>query len=143
MLYGVMSSTSGIDRASRLYRSTHPSRYLIFTLVISVGGFLNGYDTGAIGAITTMPQFTMVFGELSPILRGFIVSFLLLMCATPGFFAGQLADRFGHLRVVSVGALTFCVGSALEGGSINICMLLVGRALAGIGEGLWLTNVSI
>lgn len=90
-----------------------------------------------------MPQFAMVFGELSPILRGFTVSFLLLMGATPGFFAGQLADRFGHLRVVSVGALIFCVGSALEGGSINLSMLLVGRALAGIGEGLWLTNVSM
>ena len=90
-----------------------------------------------------MPQFALVFGELSSIMRGFTVSFLLLMGATPAFFAGQLADHFGHLRVVSIGASIFCVGSVLEGGSINLSMLLVGRALAGIGEGLWLTNVSM
>ena len=90
-----------------------------------------------------MPRFAHVLGELSPIMRGFTVSFLLLMGAAPAFFAGQLADRFGRLRVVSVGAVVFCVGSALEGGSINPAMLLVGRALAGIDEGLWLTNVSM
>jgi len=101
------------------------------------------YDTGSIGAITTMPQFAQVFGEFSPLMQGFTVSFLLLMGAPPAFFAGQLADRFGHLRVVLVGASIFCVGSALEGGAVHLPMLLVGRALAGLGEGLWLTNVSM
>jgi len=39
------------------------------------------------------------------------------MGATPGFFAGQLAGPLRVIFVVSVGALIFCVGSALEGGS--------------------------
>ena len=90
-----------------------------------------------------MSQFARVFGELTPIARGFVVSFLLFMGAFPAFFAGQLADRFGHLRIVLVGALVFCVGSALQGGAIDLPMLLVGRAFAGLGEGLWLTNVSM
>ena len=89
-----------------------------------------------------MPQFATVFGELSSIMRGFTVSFLLLMGAVPAFFAGQLADRQGHLRVVLCGAAIFCVGAALQGGATNMPMLLVGRAFAGFGEGLWLTNVS-
>lgn len=82
-----------------------------------------------------MSQFAKVFGEFSPILRGFTVSFLLLMGAFPAFFAGQLADHFGHLRIVLVGASVFCVGCTLEAGAINLPMLLVGRALAGLGEG--------
>lgn len=90
-----------------------------------------------------MPQFARTFGELSSIMRGFTVSFLLLMGAVPAFFAGQLADRFGHLRIVLVGALVFCLGSALQGGARNLPMLLIGRAFAGLGEGLWLTNVSM
>ena len=52
-----------------------------------------------------MPQFAKVIGELSSTMRGFTVSFLLLLAAFPALFAGQLADRFGHLRIVLVGAL--------------------------------------
>jgi MFS family permease len=90
-----------------------------------------------------MPQFANVFGEFSSTMRGFTVSFLLLMGATPALFAGQLADRFGQLRIVLIGASIFCVGCVLQGGVVNLQMLLVGRALAGVGEGLWLTNVSM
>ena len=90
-----------------------------------------------------MPQFAQVFGEITPKMRGFTVSFLLLMGAVPAFFAGQLADKYGHLRVVLAGASVFCVGSALQAGAMDMPMLLVGRALAGLGEGLWLTNVSM
>lgn len=90
-----------------------------------------------------MPQFAKVIGELSSTMRGFTVSFLLLLAAFPALFAGQLADRFSHLRIVLVGALVFCVGSVLQGGAVGLPMLLVGRALAGLGEGLWLTNVSM
>ena len=90
-----------------------------------------------------MPQFAQVFGVMSSEMRGFTVSFLLLMGAVPAFFAGQLADRFGYLRIVLAGASVFCVGSALQASAMNMPMLLVGRALAGLGEGLWLTNVSM
>lgn len=76
-------------------------------------------------------------------MRGFTVSFLLLMGAVPAFFAGQLADRFGQLRIVLVGASVFCVGCTLQAAAMNLSTLLVGRALAGLGEGLWLTNVSM
>jgi len=90
-----------------------------------------------------MPSFTYTFGVLSPSMRGFTVSFLMLMGAVPAFFAGQLADHYGHLRVVMAGALVFTLGAALEGGASKLAMFLVGRALAGLGEGLWLTNVSV
>ena len=90
-----------------------------------------------------MPQFAQVFGELSSDMRGFTVSFLLLTGAVPAFFAGQLADKFGHLRIVLAGASVFCVGSTLQASAMDMPMLLVGRAFAGLGEGLWLTNVSM
>ena len=90
-----------------------------------------------------MPQFSRLFGQLSFVMRGFTISFLMLMGATPAFFARQLANRFGHLRIVLLGAAFFCVGSALQGSAKHLPLLLVGRALAGLGEGLRLTNVSI
>lgn len=65
--------------------------------------------------------------------------------AIPGIFAGQLADRFGQLSVVCAGALVFTLGTAMEGESGKLGVFLAGRALAGLGEGLWLwlSNVSV
>ncbi|KAI5195959.1 general substrate transporter [Aureobasidium subglaciale] len=122
---------------------SRPPGYVLAAITISLGGFLNGYDTGSIGAVTEMPYFASSIGELSPFLRGFTVSLIMLAGAFPSFFAGQLADRFGGLAVVAAGALVFTVGAALEGSANKLAMFLVGRALCGIGEGLWLSNVSV
>ncbi|KAI5261999.1 general substrate transporter [Aureobasidium subglaciale] len=122
---------------------SRPPGYVLSAITISLGGFLNGYDTGSIGAVTEMPYFASSIGELSPFLRGFTVSLIMLTGAFPSFFAGQLADRFGGLAVVAAGALVFTVGAALEGSANKLAMFLVGRALCGIGEGLWLSNVSV
>ncbi|KAI5241010.1 general substrate transporter [Aureobasidium subglaciale] len=122
---------------------SRPPGYVLSAITISLGGFLNGYDTGSIGAVTEMPYFASSIGELSPFLRGFTVSLIMLTGAFPSFFAGQLADRFGGLAVVAAGALVFTIGAALEGSANKLAMFLVGRALCGIGEGLWLSNVSV
>ncbi len=76
-------------------------------------------------------------------MRGFTVSLIMLAGAFPAFFAGQLADRFGRLRITMAGALLFVVGAALEGGAYDFPMFLVGRALCGLGEGMWLSNVTV
>lgn len=47
--------------------------YILACMAVSLGGFLNGFDTGSIGAITDMEQFAATFGELSPLIRGFTV----------------------------------------------------------------------
>lgn len=67
----------------------------------------------------------------------------MLTGAVPSFFAGQLADRFGRLSVVSFGALVFLVGAILQGAANKLAMLLVGRALGGLGEGLWISCISV
>lgn len=90
-----------------------------------------------------MPHFEATIGTLTPVVRGFIVSFLMLMGAVPAFFAGQLADRYGQLHVIMVGSMIFTVGAILQGAASALPMLLVGRALAGLGEGIWLSNVSV
>lgn len=90
-----------------------------------------------------MPHFQQIFGVLSPTIRGFTVSFLMLTAAIPSVFAGHLADHFGRLKIVMAGAIVFTIGTALEAGSSALAMLLVGRALAGFGEGLYLGNLNV
>ena len=93
--------------------------------------------------MTTMPYFEKTFGPVSPIMRGFIISLIMITGAVPSFFAGQLCDRYGQLRAVLIGALIFVIGAALEAGASKLSMLLVGRAFGGIGQGLWLSNISL
>ena len=89
-----------------------------------------------------MPQFAESFGDLSSTKRGFIVSLLLLTGAIPAVVAGQLANRFGHLRIILAGLSIFSIGCALQSGATGLPDLLIGRSLAGLGIGLLLTNVS-
>ncbi|KAI1766319.1 general substrate transporter [Hypoxylon sp. FL1150] len=138
-----MKTVAKITTRRLLHRICRPRRYFLAALYISMGGFLNGYDTGSIGSITEMPYFQRTIGILSPSMRGLTVSFLLLAGALPSLFAGLLADRFGHLRIVLSGALFFTVGAGLEAGAVNLAMLLVGRAMVGAGEGLYLGNLNV
>ncbi|KAK8211363.1 hypothetical protein M8818_003330 [Zalaria obscura] len=124
-------------------KAIHPPGYVVASAFMSIGGFLNGHDTGCIGAVTEMPFFTSTFGALSPSLRGFTVSILMLAGAIPSFFAGQLADRFGRLAVIATGALVFLLGAVLQGAAFHLPMFIVGRAFSGLGEGLWMAAVSV
>lgn len=90
-----------------------------------------------------MPQFLDTFGHLTPFMRGFSVSLLLLMGTAPSLFAGYLSDAYGRLSVTGLGASIFLVGVVLEGAASKLPMFLVGRSLAGIGEGFWLGCVTV
>lgn len=117
--------------------------YVLASVTVSLGGLLNGYDTGSIGAVTTMSRFTQSIGPLSPSLLGFTVSLIMLTGAVPSVFAGQLADRFGRIKIILAGAVLLGIGTILQGTANGLPQFLVGRALAGLGEGVYLSNVSV
>ncbi|KAK4982902.1 hypothetical protein LTR50_007528 [Elasticomyces elasticus] len=76
-------------------------------------------------------------------MRGFTVSLLMLMGTFPALISGQLADKHGRLHVTMVGVTLFVVGAVLQGAAYRMPMFLVGRALCGLGEGTWLSCVSV
>lgn len=117
--------------------------YVVASMAISLAGLLNGLDTGSIGAITAMSQFRDSVGHLSPSLVGFTVSLIMLTGTIPSVFAGHVADRFGRLKVVLAGAIVFLIGVILQGTSSTLPQFLFGRALAGSGQGIFLSNVSV
>lgn len=124
-------------------RPKAPPRYVLASLAVSLGGLINGYDTGSIGAVITMNQFAVSMGRLSPTMVGFTVSLVMLGGAVPSLFAGSLADSYGRLRAISSGAVLFGVGALLQGTATGLPQLLLGRALAGLGEGVYLSNMAV
>lgn len=76
-------------------------------------------------------------------MRGFAVSLILLAGTIPSVFAGQIADRYGRLPVICLGACVFAVGTICEAAAAQLPVLLLGRVLGGLGEGIWLSNVTV
>lgn len=90
-----------------------------------------------------MDQFTDTFGHVTPTLHGLIVSSILISGALSSFMAGHLADSVGRPLGMSIGAIVFCAGAALEAGSIHLAMLFIGRLITGVGEGLFLSTTVV
>ncbi|KAF3935282.1 hypothetical protein ABW19_dt0205016 [Dactylella cylindrospora] len=128
-----------------------PPPYIWYALFVSQAGLLFGFDTGSIGPITVMNQFIDDFGHISPTMHGVIISMILLTAAISSVFAGHLADKISRTYTTCLGAGIFAVGSALQAvaglgessSSAKIGVLLLGRSIAGIGEGFFLTSAQV
>jgi len=103
----------------------------------AVGGFLFGFDSSVVnGAVDPIQNYF----HLDSSLIGFAVASALLGCAIGAEIAGRLADRFGRVPVMLIGAILFLVssiGSGLVFGPTPMVWLLVAwRLLGGIGIGI-------
>lgn len=111
----------------------------------AIGGFLFGYHTGVISGILIMPDFeemicnksvitncTSIYESNSNYLIGLIVGILLLGCFIGSLIGGQTGDRFSRKYSICVFSIIFTIGAAIQTGSINFEMILVGRFLAGM-----------
>jgi len=112
--------------------------YYRAAMIVSLGGLLWGFDTGTIGPVTTMVAYTKTFGPLSSTLHGVVVSAILLGGSFAAIFSGNIADIYGRVKTIQLGALIFGVGAALEASSFKLGQFIAGRIVAGMGEGLFL-----
>ncbi|KAF2017943.1 putative MFS sugar transporter [Aaosphaeria arxii CBS 175.79] len=113
--------------------------YLRAALVVGLGGFLFGSDTGTIGPVTKMTTFVETFGEFSATIHGLIISSILIPAALTSLISGNVADIYGRLRTIMFGEVVFGIGAAIEASAPNIGAFVCGRIIAGIGEGFYLS----
>jgi MFS family permease len=99
--------------------------------------------TGSIGPVTVMPQFKDAFDPISPTLQGLIVSAILITASIASLVAGPLSDKISRTRTFALGGLIFAIGSMVECASFVLPMLIVGRCIAGVGEGLFLSTITV
>ncbi len=99
----------------------------------AVGGFLFGFDSSVVNGAVDAIQYD--FG-LDPTATGFAIAIALLGCALGAELAGRLADRFGRVPVMLVGAVLFLVSSIGSGLAIGVWDLIVWRLVGGVGIGI-------
>ncbi|OJJ52555.1 hypothetical protein ASPSYDRAFT_706431 [Aspergillus sydowii CBS 593.65] len=118
----------------------------------TLGGLLFGYDQGVISGVITMESFAALFPRVfsDSGFKGWFVSTLLLAAWLGSLINGPVADRMGRKLSINLAVVVFVIGSAIQCGAVNIPMLFVGRAIAGLAVGmltmvvpLYISEVSI
>jgi sugar porter (SP) family MFS transporter len=108
-------------------------RYLYFvTFVASLGSLLFGFETGVInGTIFYVAQYF----NLTPAMKGFVVSVALIGCVIGALFIGKPADLFGRRYILRFMAVFFLISMLLTGLAVNLWMFIIGRFIGGLAVG--------
>ncbi|KAF7724349.1 hypothetical protein EC973_001137 [Apophysomyces ossiformis] len=107
----------------------------------AIGGFCFGYDTGVVSSVLTMSDFIHKMTndptrkELTALESGTITGLLLAGCFVGSLLAGPSAEKFSRKRTIMIGSAVFILGAALQCGADGYAMMVVGRAIAGLGIG--------
>jgi SP family sugar:H+ symporter-like MFS transporter len=100
--------------------------------VATIGGFLFGYDSGAVNG--TQQGLRSTF-NLSDAGLGFTVGSLLIGCFIGAFFAGRLADIMGRRNTMMLAALLFLAGALTQGLSHSHNLFVIARLAGGMAVG--------
>src|SRR5206468_1251310 len=106
--------------------------------VATIGGFLFGYDSGAVNGTQDglTKAFNLVPGSWSPTNGlGFTVASLLIGCFIGAFFAGRLADLMGRRNTMMLAAALFLVGALVQGAASAQLIFVIARICGGMAVG--------
>ncbi|WP_165068522.1 sugar porter family MFS transporter [Marisediminicola senii] len=108
-------------------------RVIGLALAGALGGFLFGFDSSVInGAVSSIEEDF----NLTSTFTGIAVASALLGCAAGAYIAGRLADRYGRIPVMVIGAILFFVSAIGSGLVFGVVDLIVWRLIGGLGIGI-------
>ena len=100
--------------------------------VATIGGFLFGYDSGAVNGTQEGLRTAFNLGEEG---LGFTVGSLLIGCFVGAFTAGRLADLMGRRNVMMLAAVLFLVGALIQGFAGSQILFVLARFAGGVAVG--------
>jgi MFS transporter, SP family, sugar:H+ symporter len=100
--------------------------------VATIGGFLFGYDSGAVNGTQNGLRAAFNLGDAG---LGFTVGSLLIGCFIGAFFAGRLADLMGRRNTMMVAATLFLVGALIQGFADSQIIFVIARIAGGMAVG--------
>ena len=116
-----------IDNAKRT-----PWFIYILSFFSAIGGFLFGYDTGVVsGAMLLLKNEFKLSSLLEEVIVSVTIGFAFLFALCGGF----LNDRFGRKFTTILASFVFTIGAGILAAAVNVEMLIIGRAILGIGIG--------
>lgn len=112
------------------------------TATAGCGFLLFGYDQGVMSGLLTGLAFRNTFPEIdtahggSASLQGTVVAIYEIGCFFGALFCMLLGERLGRRRCIMLGSVVLIIGAAVQASSFGIPQLIVGRIVAGLGNGM-------
>ena len=100
--------------------------------VATIGGFLFGYDSGAVNGTQQGLRAAFQLGDAG---LGFTVGSLLIGCFIGAFFAGRLADLMGRRNTMMLAAILFVCGALIQGFAHVQALFVIARIAGGMAVG--------
>ncbi|KAG9254502.1 general substrate transporter [Emericellopsis atlantica] len=115
------------------------------------GFLLFGYDQGVMSGLLTGYAFVKTFPEIdttdtgtgSPTLQGLVVAIYEIGCFLGAIFCFLFGERLGRRKCVMLGCVILSIGAALQAAAFGIPQMIVGRVVAGIGNGMNTSTIPV
>lgn len=112
------------------------------TATAGFGFLLFGYDQGVMSGLLTGDSFTSVFPSIdtsnggSSSVQGTVVAIYEIGCFFGAIICMLVGERLGRRKCIAIGCIVLSIGAAIQASSYSIAQLIVGRIVAGLGNGL-------
>ncbi|EME44677.1 hypothetical protein DOTSEDRAFT_24674 [Dothistroma septosporum NZE10] len=121
------------------------------TAVAGSGFLLFGYDQGVMSGVLTGQAFTKQFPEMdttstgngSSSLQGTVVAIYEIGCFFGSLFCLFAGERLGRRKCIWLGCVIVCIGAALQAAAYGIFQMIVGRIVAGLGNGINTSTIPV
>ncbi|KAI9931196.1 hypothetical protein MW887_010857 [Aspergillus wentii] len=124
---------------------------LAITATAGSGFLLFGYDQGVMSGLLTGDAFVRTFPEIdttatghgSSSLQGTVVAIYEIGCFVGALLSLAFGEKLGRRMCIMAGSLILVVGAALQASAYSIPHLIVGRIIAGVGNGLNTSTIPV
>ncbi|KAL5592359.1 hypothetical protein FOBRF1_013385 [Fusarium oxysporum] len=106
------------------------------TVACGSGFLLFGYDQGVFGGLLSNKPFLNTFNNPSSTIQGQIVATYDIGCIMGTIVSMLFGDKLGRKRSILIGCVILIVGAILQTSSYSLAHMIVGRIVAGIGNGM-------
>lgn len=134
-------NSPGVQIDANMEEKERPTPFFVYVLSFfsAIGGFLFGYDTGVVSGAMLLLKDKF---KLTSIKEEVIVSVTIGFAFLFALIGGWLNDKFGRKMTTVLASIVFTVGAAVLAAAYHFWMLVVGRAILGMGIGK-LSSVAI
>ncbi|CAP91268.1 hypothetical protein E8E15_002337 [Penicillium rubens] len=109
----------------------------------SCGFLLFGYDQGVFGGLIENGSFQSTFRQPSQMVIGQIAATYDLGCFFGAIFCMVYGDRIGRRLSIALGCIVLTIGAVIQTVSFSVAQIIVGRFIAGLGNGLNTTAIPV
>ncbi|RGP61469.1 putative sugar transporter [Fusarium sporotrichioides] len=121
------------------------------TATAGSGFLLFGYDQGVMSGLLTGTAFTNTFPEIdttengtgSSSLQGTVVAIYEIGCFFGAIFCLAFGEYFGRRKCILMGCVVLSIGAALQASAFGIPQMIVGRIVAGLGNGMNTSTIPV